>query len=257
MFEKKWNFPHCLGAIDGKHVAIVPPNGSGSYYYNYKGRNSMVLLAIVDAEYRFIMCDFGVNGRISDGGVLQNTKFFEKLENKLLKIPSEECVTGKTTTLPYVFVSDDAFPLRMDMMKPYRHANLDSEDKKIFNYRLSRARRIVENAFGILSSRFRIFHTQINLDPKHIDSVVMASCVLHNFLMSQSSSLYSTSDCFDCENIEEGTQKAGIDSARSNLETLDRRNFGNITKDAKDIRKRFTNYFVTEGKVEWQDAFIH
>ncbi|CAH2011568.1 unnamed protein product [Acanthoscelides obtectus] len=51
LFEERWNFPHCLGAIDGKHIDIIPPADSGSYYYNYKGRHSMVLMAIVDARY--------------------------------------------------------------------------------------------------------------------------------------------------------------------------------------------------------------
>lgn len=77
-FEQKWNFPHCLGAIDGKHVEIVPPSNSGSFYYNYKHRHSMVLLAIVNAKYRLLLVDFGTNGRVSDGGVLLNTKFYEK-----------------------------------------------------------------------------------------------------------------------------------------------------------------------------------
>lgn len=90
----------------------------------------MVLLAIVDANYQFIMYDFGTNGRVSDGGVLKNTKFFEKLENKLLNIPPEENIVNSSRTLPYVFVCDDAFPLRMDMMKPYRQADLDFHGKK-------------------------------------------------------------------------------------------------------------------------------
>ncbi|RVE45484.1 hypothetical protein evm_009823 [Chilo suppressalis] len=89
-FEDRWNFPHCIGSIDGKHINIIPPRESGSCYYNYKGRHSMVLLAIVDAKYRFIMCDFGTNGRVSDDGVLHNTVFYKKLEKNLLKIPVEE-----------------------------------------------------------------------------------------------------------------------------------------------------------------------
>ncbi|CAH1968459.1 unnamed protein product [Acanthoscelides obtectus] len=142
-FDELWNFPHCLGAIDGKHVRIVPPSGSGSYYYNYKGFHSMVLLAFVYANYRILKCDFGTNGRVSDGGVLQNTKFFEKLQNNLLKIPVEETIPNTYRRLPYVFIGDDAFPLRVDLMKPFRQAALTSREKKIYNYRLSRARRIV------------------------------------------------------------------------------------------------------------------
>ena len=68
-------FPHCLGAMGGKHIEIIPPADSGSQFYNYKHRHSMLLLGIVDARYRFILADFGINGRISDGGVLQNTFF--------------------------------------------------------------------------------------------------------------------------------------------------------------------------------------
>ena len=137
--------------MDGKHIEIIPPNGSGTEFYNYKGRHSMVLLAIVDAKYQFLMCDFGTNGRVSDGGVLQNTKFFEKLQNKHLRIPTEENVRNTTRSLPYVFVADDAFPLRVDMLKPFRQADLICQNRKVYNYRVSRARRIVENAFGIMA----------------------------------------------------------------------------------------------------------
>ncbi|CAH1983790.1 unnamed protein product [Acanthoscelides obtectus] len=129
----------------------------------------MVLLAIVDARYQFIMCSFGVNGRISAGGVLQTTTFYDKLQKRQLSIPSDEPIKESSKILPYVFVADDDFALRTDMMKPYRQADLNSRERKIYNYLVSRARRIVENAFGSLASRFRIYKTQINLEPKNID----------------------------------------------------------------------------------------
>lgn len=70
-FYDKWNNPNTLGAMDGKHVVFRAPRSAGSHYYNYKGIHSIMLLAIVDANYQFIYIDVGTNGRISDGGKIQ------------------------------------------------------------------------------------------------------------------------------------------------------------------------------------------
>jgi len=113
-FEEKWQFPHCLGAIDGKHVQIVPPKDSGSQYYNYKKTHSIVLMAIANAHCEFIYCDVGTNGRISDGGVINNTIFYERLVNNQLDIPAPEPVSFDLD-LEYVFVGDNAFAMRPDL----------------------------------------------------------------------------------------------------------------------------------------------
>lgn len=63
-------------------------------YYNYKGTFSIVLMAIVNANYQFIMVDVGANGRISNGEVLYYTKFWEKFENHTLNIPPPSCLTN-------------------------------------------------------------------------------------------------------------------------------------------------------------------
>ncbi|XP_026475902.1 uncharacterized protein LOC113381140 [Ctenocephalides felis] len=85
-----------IRAIDGKHIDIIPPSGSGSYYYNYECPHSMVLLAIVNAKYQFIVCDFGVKGRISDRGILQTTELYDKLQKNELEIPSHEPIKNSS-----------------------------------------------------------------------------------------------------------------------------------------------------------------
>lgn len=69
-FEKMWNFPNVVGAIDGKHVRIKCPPNSTSVFFNYKDFFSVVLLAIVGASYRFIGVDIGSFGREGDAGVV-------------------------------------------------------------------------------------------------------------------------------------------------------------------------------------------
>ncbi|XP_056631514.1 uncharacterized protein LOC130441751 [Diorhabda sublineata] len=154
-----WNFPDCLGAVDGKHVRITPPPHSGSYYYNYKGFHSMVLMAIVNANYEIFYFHFGTSRRISDEGVSKSSKYYGKLISGRLNIPKPEKIEHSDRTSPYVFIGDDSFSLGENSLKPFPQKHL-SKEKATFNYRVSRARRIIENVFVILAARFRIFYTE-------------------------------------------------------------------------------------------------
>jgi len=135
-FANKWNFPSCIGAIDGKHVRVRCPSNQGSNYYNYKGYHSIILLAVVDANYRFVIVDIGGKGRESDGGVFGRSEFYHALQSNQLNLPGDCPLPGETSSNPHVFVADDAFPLKKFIMKPYSSRHLD-EKKRIFNYRLS------------------------------------------------------------------------------------------------------------------------
>ena len=183
--------------MDGKHIVIKQPKNSGSYYFNYKGTSSIVLLALVDTNYKFIYVDVGCNGRISDGGVFRNCSLSAAIERNILGIPAPRLVGG--VVLPYVIIADDAFPLKENLMKPYPFRGLLKENR-ITNYRFCRSRRVSENGFGILANRFRIFLTTIQLSPENTEKVVLASCVLHNFLQDKSPMQYTPPGSFDIKN---------------------------------------------------------
>lgn len=211
-------------------------------------------MAIVNANYEFIYCDVGTNGRHSDGGVLSNTVFYERLQNGNLNIPKLEKVLGCSRHLPYVFIADEAFALRPDFLKPYSRDKLNKATR-IFNYRLSRARRVVENAFGILAARFRIFHTAINLKIENTEAVVMACLVLHNFLRRESQ-MYTTADSLDRENIEDGSLRLGERCDLQHMHNLQLGKRGAISEQAKAVRENFKCYFNNEGAVPWQDKAL-
>lgn len=253
-FERKCDFVNCVGAVDGKHVNIVPPAGSGSYFYNYKGTHSLVLMAIVNANLEFIMCDFGINGRISDGGVIEYSSFYQKLKNEQLFLPAPKKPQNSEKLLPFVFIGDEAFALRSDFLKPFNQRELNNE-KKIFNYRLSRARCKVENAFGILSNRFRIYHTTISINLEAIDKIVMATCVLHNFLRRRQATVYAPENNLYRENMDTGTVTLGLQA--TNLVPMQQSQNRRPNNTAKEVRELFMNYFNNEGALEWQQRMIH
>lgn len=76
-----------------------------------------------------------------------------------INLPDPDMLPDDTSgkTFPYMFVGDEAFPLRPYLMRPFPGRTLDSNAKKIFNYRLSRSRRVIENCFGMYIDKLGSF----------------------------------------------------------------------------------------------------
>lgn len=214
-------------------ASIQKPAHSGLLFFNYKGFYSIVLMALVNSRKEFIMVDVGINGRVSDGGVLFYSKFGEQLEKNNLMLPESAPLPNTDEKFPYVFVADEAFALRTDMLKPYPQKLLN-EERYEYNKRLSRARATVENTFGILTSRFGVFQKSIMLEPDKSGIVVRACCYLHNFLSKQTNNHYQ---------INEGGNEV---NPLPNLNYTTRKNSSNA---AKEIREKFCRYFNTKGKL--------
>lgn len=222
----------------------------------FVGTHSIVLMAISDASYKFLYIDVGSNGRISDGGVFRKCSFNNALINKKLNIPPPKPLPMRTLPVPYLLVADDAFALTTNLIKPFSARNMNAI-QRVFNYRLSRARRVVENAFGIMSARFRVMRSPIKLEPVKTRQITLACCVLHNFLMNQKSSMYFNSNLVD-HYSEDGTLIPGewrheqIGDGMSSIQTPSYY----IANEASEIREEFSQYFVEEGEVSFQYKHI-
>ena len=259
-YEQIWNFPHCIGAIDGKHVVIQAPKCGGSSHFNYKGTHSIVLLALCDAHYRFIMIDVGDAGRPSDGGVLSNSDFGKALQNNSLPLPSDRPLPGTSSpNVPFVFVGDEAFPLKLNMMRPYPRKNL-TQAQSIYNYRLSRARRVIENSFGILAARWRIFCRPIIADPERVVTYTKAAIALHNYLRTYESCVYCPPGFVDGEdgsgNLIQGSWREE-DSSRA-LVPLRHVGGNRYSVTAYAVRDIFRDYFCSPaGEICWQVQHVN
>lgn len=110
-FKNAWQFPHCLGALDGKHIKLQAPINSGSEYFNYKNSFSIILLGLADSDCNFLFADIGTHGRMSDGGVFYDSLIYTKIqENEIF--PEASSLPGRDVPVPYVFVADAAWLIR-------------------------------------------------------------------------------------------------------------------------------------------------
>lgn len=249
-FYHLWNFPNCIGALDGKHINIQAPANSGSLFFNYKKTHSIVLLACCDARYIFTLVDIGAYGAQSDSGVFQNSVFGQRLDSGSLNVPEDACIPDTNIKVPHFLVADEAFPLRKYIMRPYGGRNLSME-KKIFNYRLSRARRIIENSFGIMVARWRILKQSIVADVNNIDHMVKAVVVLHNFCIMQGCcNLYCPPGFADSGDEDNGQWRSDRDTLRS----VGRLSSNTATRLCYQIREIICHYFLSAiGALPWQN----
>lgn len=81
-FQNIWQILNTVGAIDGKHVTIKKPINSGSSFFNYKQHHSIVLLAVVDVNYKFVFIDVGSKGRFPDGNTFDNCILKRKMMDR-------------------------------------------------------------------------------------------------------------------------------------------------------------------------------
>ena len=204
------------------------------------------MLAISDANYCFKLVDIGAEGRQSDGGIFANSEFGKRFERNKIDLPQQSAVEANGSLLPYVLVADEAFALKSYMMQPYPRCSQLNRQKKIFNYRLSRARRVVESSFGIMTARWRIYRRPIISSISTAVKIVQATTCLHNFVIQNKKKF---------DNFQRYIRTAGdnIVSTCGALKEMNNAGRTNAhTRLVSKIRDDFASYFENGGAVPWQ-----
>jgi hypothetical protein len=212
--EEMWQFPCCWSALDGCHIPIkCPPGGqeASKEYHNFKNFYSVVLMALVDSNYRFIWGSCGFPGNSHDSIIFQSTDLWNSIQEGC--IPEMGKIIEKLNVPPLI-VADSAFPLRAWLMKPYTDAVL-SPQQKYFNYRLSRARMVTEGAYGQLKGRWRVLLRKNESESDMVTLATLACMILHNICIDQRDSLSKKLDLtFDPDTLE----KRNRDDIRERLQ---------------------------------------
>lgn len=266
-FWNTWNLPNCCGSMDGKHVYMQAPKKTGSQYRNYKHSFSLVLFAVCDHNYVFRYVNIGAYGSACDSTVFNSCSFGKALYNNVLNLPEDQILPNTPSIkFPYYFVGDEAFPLRTNLLRPY--PSLKTRDlaktESIFNYRLSRARRIIENSFGILVSRWRIFRKPIIADPSTVELITKACICLHNYLKLsvRDSNNYCPINLVDRENVNHALDLGEWRNEVSKMCALRRagrfssNNFAESSRNQRDTLADWLTNNVN-GKVSWQEGIIN
>lgn len=232
-YYSRWGFPNCIGSIDGKHCQVKCPNNSGSSHFNYLKYFSLVLQGVADADKKFLTIEVGARGKQSDGGTFASSTLFNLIDNNNFNVPPEKNLPGTNLKVPHVLIGDEAYPLKIYLMRPFPSRGLNPA-KENFNNNLSRARKCIECTFGILRAKWRLLGKDIEVSSEKAIVIIKCMCILHNVVREKD----GDSDLDYCS-IMQGQQNVW-----ENEITDQRARGANTQQRAKEIRNTFVNYFL-------------
>lgn len=254
-YEKKWDFPNCLGSIDGRHILLQVARMNT---VSTTRPNTIALLAIVDANYNFSYVNVNYKGYLPCTNVFQKCGLYEELKIGTFKIPQPRSLKKSSKKkMPYMFITNEACNLSKYTIKPFESLPAEPKLKRIFNYRLSRAGRTADNALGLLASVFKILRQPIELNSDRVKKIILATVSLHNYLMNRedSKSLYVPPDMFDAEvdgEIVKGSWRNNEMTSFLPLQPIRHREA--IT--AERVRLHFANHFAKAGAIKSQKEYL-
>lgn len=237
-FERTTRFPSCLGAACARHIELRMASKADSDYLNERRRPSVLLFAVVDANYEFLVADTCPSGHLSEDNP-PNTILERKLRST--KFPCQ----SNSNQLPYVFAADECYRLQENFMVPYRAVNdKTGEANKIFNRQLVRANQRAAKTLAIMAWRFGVLQTPVNLEAKKVQTIVKACCYLHNFFKRESA--------YYIDSNMEAVIKADMAPIVWGPNTTVMPHINNYESDPQYVRDCFSKYLCTLARSQAQ-----
>lgn len=220
-------------------------------------------MASCDAFYKFTMVDIGAAGSNHDSYVFRTSAFGERLMRNELPIPKPKALPGTEVVMPHYLSADAAFPLHENILKPYPGHYL-GVSKNIFNYRISRGRRTIENAFGIMCQRWRQLLKPIVANVDTCEKITKACVALHNFLQCSEEDLPDVERTYCPSGYADYIDSTGnLQTGRWRNEAANRRSMTRLgsnfsTRDARNNRDKLAEYFQSrEGSIPSQYVYVN
>ncbi|GJX42246.1 ALP1-like protein [Tanacetum coccineum] len=180
--DQRWKwFKNCLGALDGTYIkCLVPPEDEPRYRTIVNNEIATNVLGACSQDMQFIFVLVGWEGSATDGRVLRDAL----LRPHGLKVPR-----------PCYYLVDTGYTNGEGFLGPYRDEKYRLKDwcdghqpttpKELFNMRHSSARNVIERCFSILKARWRILDDNLHYPVKLKDRIIMACCLLHNYVRQE------------------------------------------------------------------------
>ena len=251
--EQLSQFPCCWAPTDGCHLPISCFPGweqPKKECHNFKNFFLIVLMALVDARYRFIWASAGFPGNFHNSLILQATDLWQRITNGKV-IPAISKEIGQSN-LPLLTVGDSAFPFTVHLMKPYSRG-IVNEKQRYYNYCVSRSKMVTKCAYGQLKSRWRVLFKKWTCSKETVKLFALACVILHSLCIDKGNALSPQLDL----NVDLTSHKQRQrDAIRTLLQMRNCAKVNNTNRKAIAVCDDLVEYFWNERKdVKWIDIF--
>ncbi|XP_056451870.1 putative nuclease HARBI1 [Gadus chalcogrammus] len=175
-------FHNVVGAIDGSHIRIKPPQHQRLDYLNYKGFYSVNMQAICDSNGRFLDIYVGYPGSVHDTRVMKNSTFY---------------TARRYPPAGYILLGDGGYPCLetpICLITPFKEP-VQGQVQQRFNYHQAKGRSIIERAFGMMKTRWRsTLFKALEVKPTFAPQVIASCAFLHNVCMDNGDTLVPDED---------------------------------------------------------------